>query len=53
MLFNARLVKGADLALPAQPLPNEENLKLEDLLSREDPNKLYTNQKKIGEGFDF
>jgi len=32
------------------PLPNEDNIKLEDLLSKEDPNKLYSHQKKIGEG---
>eukprot|EP01117_Protostelium_nocturnum_P002443 TRINITY_DN1312_c0_g1_i2.p1 TRINITY_DN1312_c0_g1~~TRINITY_DN1312_c0_g1_i2.p1 ORF type:complete len:822 (-),score=389.77 TRINITY_DN1312_c0_g1_i2:63-2528(-) len=32
------------------PLPQEENISLEDLLSTDDPKKLYTDFKKIGEG---
>eukprot|EP01114_Cavostelium_apophysatum_P018583 TRINITY_DN577_c0_g2_i4.p1 TRINITY_DN577_c0_g2~~TRINITY_DN577_c0_g2_i4.p1 ORF type:complete len:452 (+),score=111.48 TRINITY_DN577_c0_g2_i4:176-1357(+) len=39
------------LQLPkAIPLPEEENLNLEDLLSKQDPNKLYEKLRKIGEG---
>lgn len=33
-----------------KPLPKESNTTLGDLVSKEDPNKLYTKMKKIGEG---
>eukprot|EP01089_Gocevia_fonbrunei_P008938 TRINITY_DN2077_c0_g2_i1.p1 TRINITY_DN2077_c0_g2~~TRINITY_DN2077_c0_g2_i1.p1 ORF type:complete len:595 (-),score=103.08 TRINITY_DN2077_c0_g2_i1:75-1748(-) len=32
------------------PLPDAESFELEELISRDDPNKIYINQDKIGEG---
>lgn len=45
--FNNKLMRSDESVLP---LPNDEELDLEDFLSPDDPNKLFLNQKKIGEG---
>lgn len=36
--------------LPKQPLPEESNVTLSDLVSKEDPNSIYVDGKKVGEG---
>lgn len=49
--FNSKMNSSQPILPPqTNTLPDEEIYDLEDLLSKEDPNKLYINQKKIGEG---
>jgi hypothetical protein len=36
--------------LPKQPLPEESNITLTDMVSKEDPNSIYIDAKKVGEG---
>ncbi|PRP83848.1 hypothetical protein PROFUN_08879 [Planoprotostelium fungivorum] len=45
--FSERMMNEGNLVTP---LPQEDNITLEDLLSPEDPKKLYADFKKIGEG---
>jgi serine/threonine protein kinase len=43
-------MENQEVLLPPVPIPEEKNITLEDLVSNEDPNELYTDFIKIGEG---
>jgi len=50
--FQSKLESGGDAKPTPAPaaLPTEKNVTLDELVSKEDPTKLYTNMKKVGEG---
>lgn len=48
--FSTNLTNPKALMNRVQPLPEDQNLKLEDFISAEDPTKIYMAEKKIGEG---
>lgn len=50
--FSTNLTANPKALMPrSQPLPEEENLTLDDFVSDEDPTKIYLAEKKIGEGY--
>eukprot|EP01097_Dermamoeba_algensis_P001131 TRINITY_DN1424_c0_g1_i3.p1 TRINITY_DN1424_c0_g1~~TRINITY_DN1424_c0_g1_i3.p1 ORF type:complete len:343 (-),score=86.30 TRINITY_DN1424_c0_g1_i3:176-1204(-) len=50
--FQSKLDQGGEAKSTPQPtaLPAEKNVTLDELVSKEDPTKLYSNMKKVGEG---
>jgi len=49
--FSTNLTANPKALMPrSQPLPEEQNLTLDDFASEDDPTKLYLAEKKIGEG---
>lgn len=47
--FNSRM-NNAEQVVPYNPLKNESNVSLDDLINPKDPRKLYSNMQKVGEG---